>query len=72
MVAMWILIISLGTLNNASLSSWIKLNNSLTLILPENYVCLLHLMHLFKCTSEYFVMEANTMNSDQTAPKRAV
>ena len=47
--------------------------NILILILPryfctENVVCLLHLLLIFKCTppKNKFIMEANTMNSDQT------
>ena len=34
---------------------------------PENVVCFICLLHIFKCTSD-FNMEANTMNPDQTAP----
>ena len=35
---------------------------------PENVVCLMCLLHKFKCTTDYlFTMEANTINPDQTA-----
>ena len=36
-------------------------------------VCFLHLLHIFKCTSDWiFFMQANTMYPDQTAPLGAV
>ena len=35
-------------------------------------ICILHLLHTFRCIPTTFIMEANTMNSDQTAPKWAV
>ena len=38
----------------------------------KKIVCLLCLLHIFKWTTENFYQEANTMNPDQTAPKRAV
>ena len=38
----------------------------------ENSVCFLHLLHTFKCTSDYFLIDANNMKPDQTAPKGAV
>ena len=40
---------------------------------PENAVCFLHLLHLLKMHFRlYFLMYANTMNPDQTAPIGAV
>ena len=38
---------------------------------PESVICFLHLSHIFKYTSDYvfFIMKANTINPDQTAPK---
>ena len=40
---------------------------------PENAVCFLHLLHLLKIHFRLlFLMDANTMNSDQTAPIGAV
>ena len=52
-------------------------HNYLNLILsiffgPENVVCLLHLLHIIKRTLEYFIMVANIMNPEQTAPEGAV
>ena len=38
---------------------------------PENVICLLHLLHIFKCTSEFrldFFMEANNMDPDLDLP----
>ena len=29
---------------------------------PENFVCLLHLLHVFKCTPEHSYMVADTMD----------
>ena len=51
------------------------IKNILALILlpsphsPENVVCLICLLHMFKCYPE---TEAKTMSPDQTAPKGAV
>ena len=40
----------------------------LQLVCPEN-VCLYCLLHIFKCTSDHFLIEAINMNPDQTAPR---
>ena len=32
----------------------VKKYNPANIFCPENVACLLHLMHIFKCTSEYF------------------
>ena len=29
---------------------------------PENVVCLLRVLHIIKCTTEFFAMKANNMN----------
>ena len=42
------------------------------MFLFENVVCFLHLMHIIKCTTDYFSLETNTMDPDQTAPVGAV
>ena len=34
-----------------------------------NFICLLPLLHIFKCNPDDFTLEANTMNPYQTAPK---
>ena len=39
---------------------------------PENIVCFLRLLHIFKCNPDNFINEANNMNPDQTALKGAV
>ena len=44
----------------------------LTLFCPEHVVCLLCLLHILNALQNTFTMEANIMNSDQTAPKGAV
>ena len=36
---------------------------------PENVVCFLHLLNIFKSTQKSFTFEANTSNPDQTALK---
>ena len=36
---------------------------------PEIVVCLLHPLHIIKCTTDYVIMDAN-MNPDQTGPAR--
>ena len=37
----------------------------------ENVVCWLHLLHIFKCPSDYiFSIEVNNMIPDQTAPPK--
>ena len=44
-----------------------KLNSyPVTIFCPENAVCFLCLLHIFKCTSDFF-KEANNIKIDQTA-----
>ena len=38
----------------------------------ENEVCLLRLLHMFKCTLYYFYESSNNVNPDQTAPTGAM
>ena len=42
--------------------------------LLENVVCLLHLLHIFKCTPDYFYQGSHhyeVMNPDQTAREQS-
>ena len=43
---------------------------------PENVVCFKHLLHMIEKINVHFrlllIMEANTMNPDQTAPKSSL
>ena len=55
---------------------WINKRLSHDYFSPENGVCFLRLLHIFKCTMDkgcfvnvLFFMEVNYMNPDQTAPK---
>ena len=47
---------------------WIIHPHSTSILCPEKVVCFLHLLHIFVHFRLDFIMEANTMDPDQTAP----
>ena len=48
------------------------MSNGLVNAYPENVVCLLHLLHILKWTSDYVSMKSINVKPDQAAPKGPV